>query len=536
MGLGSLMGFDDAKSGHTAALDLEELEKGLAKKGLSEWEDKRPEKSAWASEDWDGNKVDWPEGFGRGGGPPGGGTAVLDLDELGLDPPKEEAVFSRPQSARAAMDRGALPNQPSSRGKQSDDNWPAAGFGGGGAFDGGGFGGGSENTMALDLNAMEELPSAGTSRGDEARYEDGRTERKKGSKKGAFDMSTYGGADDEAPSPAPPPRAQSGPRPLPRRPGPAPIPAAPPPADSELGPNERTMALDLDTMRKGAAGAAAIQPPAPSPPAQELPANARTMAMSVEDLRKGSANLPPGPASGLRPLPGGAQQAPEGLSAAEKTMAMDIPSGPGGGLDLDAMRRAAAGAGGGDAGTNDSTTVLDESMFDQAKAMLAQSSNARLLVFAEGAQQPVTFPLRPGLTNIGRDRSNHLVLADQFASRKHLRIKKTASGFEMRDNGSDNITLVNNAESTFHNLQHGDEITVGSTVLRFIVGEPTPQDLAWPAPPPPPQGMAPAPAAPPTQAASGLPGGLSLPALLVLGFLVFGSLALVVVLVVMFAF
>ncbi|MEO1269413.1 MAG: hypothetical protein AAFX99_15095, partial [Myxococcota bacterium] len=186
------MGFDE-KSGHTAALNLEELEKGLAKKGLNDWDNKRPEKSAWASEDWDGNQVDWPEGFGQDG--VGNGTAVLDLDSFGLDVPKDEAVFSRPNSAQAAMDRGDLSHRPSGGGSASDgDDWPTGGGGGfGGDF--GGFNGGSDNTMALDLNAMDDLPSAGTTQREEARYEDGRTSHKRGGKKGSFDMSTYG-ADD----------------------------------------------------------------------------------------------------------------------------------------------------------------------------------------------------------------------------------------------------------------------------------------------------------------------------------------------------
>ncbi|MEO1272828.1 MAG: FHA domain-containing protein, partial [Myxococcota bacterium] len=322
---------------------------------------------------------------------------------------------------------------------------------------------------------------------------------------------------------------KSGMRPMPRRPS-----GPPPSSQQQAGPDERTMALDLDTMRKGAAQIAASQPKP-----QVLDAEARTMAMSIDDLRKGPpSGSSPGPlpsappSSGLRPMPQGLANNGGGgggggqLSPAERTVAMDIPTGPGG----PPMGPPPSVAG-------DSTTVLDEKMFKQAAAAaaaVAQESTAKLIVFAEGAQQPVTFNLRPGITNVGRDRSNHLVLTDQFASRKHLLIKKSNTGFEMRDNGSDNVTLVNGNETTRHILRHGDEIVVGSTVLRFILGTPTQQDLAWPATPPQPGQMTPGPmpAASPGAGLFNSGSGNTFPivALIILGCLIFGSLVLVIVL------
>ena len=75
-----------------------------------------------------------------------------------------------------------------------------------------------------------------------------------------------------------------------------------------------------------------------------------------------------------------------------------------------------------------------------------------------------------GLT-IGRGGDCSLVIRDSAASRQHLEIKETGSGYACRDLGSRNGTLVNGARITICELNDGDTIHVGETVLTFELGE-----------------------------------------------------------------
>ncbi len=74
-----------------------------------------------------------------------------------------------------------------------------------------------------------------------------------------------------------------------------------------------------------------------------------------------------------------------------------------------------------------------------------------------------------GLT-IGRGGDCSLVIQDTAASRQHLEITGTGSGYACRDLGSRNGTLVNGARITSCELNHGDQIHIGQTVLTFEFG------------------------------------------------------------------
>lgn len=76
---------------------------------------------------------------------------------------------------------------------------------------------------------------------------------------------------------------------------------------------------------------------------------------------------------------------------------------------------------------------------------------------------------------IGRAKDNDIVLNDRRVSRKHAHIKANASTFSIVDgyyvNGeikrSVNKVYVNDQESLEHVLVSGDEITIGTTILKF---------------------------------------------------------------------
>ncbi|MCH8964538.1 MAG: SpoIIE family protein phosphatase [Planctomycetes bacterium] len=75
--------------------------------------------------------------------------------------------------------------------------------------------------------------------------------------------------------------------------------------------------------------------------------------------------------------------------------------------------------------------------------------------------------LRP--QDIGRDPSCAIQIDDATVSRRHADIRGDSKGrFTIRDLGSKNGTMVNNTPTTTCELHHGDEVTFGSIVSRFL--------------------------------------------------------------------
>lgn len=68
---------------------------------------------------------------------------------------------------------------------------------------------------------------------------------------------------------------------------------------------------------------------------------------------------------------------------------------------------------------------------------------------------------------IGRLPDCTVTLPDAQVSRHHAEIRPDGDGFVVADLGSTNGTRVNGARVREHHLVDGDEIVVGSTVLRF---------------------------------------------------------------------
>jgi sigma-B regulation protein RsbU (phosphoserine phosphatase) len=79
-------------------------------------------------------------------------------------------------------------------------------------------------------------------------------------------------------------------------------------------------------------------------------------------------------------------------------------------------------------------------------------------------------PVGDGLT-IGRAGQCSLMIRDSAASRQHLEITFTGNGYECRDLGSRNGTLVNGVAIQNSELQNGDQIHIGETLLKFEYAE-----------------------------------------------------------------
>src|SRR5580692_6513010 len=82
--------------------------------------------------------------------------------------------------------------------------------------------------------------------------------------------------------------------------------------------------------------------------------------------------------------------------------------------------------------------------------------------FTVGAQ-PITF---------GRSAENAVRVASTLASRVHAELRPEPGGYILRDLGSANGTWVNGVLVTVHELQPGDEITIGDEAFRFETGAP----------------------------------------------------------------
>jgi signal transduction histidine kinase len=93
----------------------------------------------------------------------------------------------------------------------------------------------------------------------------------------------------------------------------------------------------------------------------------------------------------------------------------------------------------------------------------------RLLVI-KGADEGKEFDLAEPVVTIGRDASNHIRLHDTEVSRRHAEVRRTASGVQVVDLGSANGIFVNNAKIQSIELNAGDNLAIGQTVMVYSTG------------------------------------------------------------------
>jgi len=79
------------------------------------------------------------------------------------------------------------------------------------------------------------------------------------------------------------------------------------------------------------------------------------------------------------------------------------------------------------------------------------------------------FPLEQTVTNIGRQKNNHLVIDDERVSRQHAQLRATHHQFIIFDLGSAGGTFVNGVKIAQCPLYAGDVISIGGVPLVFGV-------------------------------------------------------------------
>jgi signal transduction histidine kinase len=105
----------------------------------------------------------------------------------------------------------------------------------------------------------------------------------------------------------------------------------------------------------------------------------------------------------------------------------------------------------------------------------------RLLVI-KGADEGKQFELTSPVVGIGRDPSSLIRLHDTEVSRKHAEFREADGGYRLCDTASANGTFINNKKIQDAQLQPGDQILIGQTMLVYSLGRgetaPPSDDLA----------------------------------------------------------
>jgi hypothetical protein len=89
------------------------------------------------------------------------------------------------------------------------------------------------------------------------------------------------------------------------------------------------------------------------------------------------------------------------------------------------------------------------------------------LALIEDGKALNTYPLDQDVVTIGRMNECDIILTDTGASRQHAEVRRDGDRFLVADLGSTNGTLVNESTVDERELEEGDRITIGRTVLEF---------------------------------------------------------------------
>ena len=92
------------------------------------------------------------------------------------------------------------------------------------------------------------------------------------------------------------------------------------------------------------------------------------------------------------------------------------------------------------------------------------------LVVQRGMWAGMTWRLSPGVTKIGRHRSNDIGLYDITVSRHHCRMRLDSTGLSIEDLGSTNGSYVNDSLVEEASLSPGDRLMIGKFRLLVAMG------------------------------------------------------------------
>jgi signal transduction histidine kinase len=99
------------------------------------------------------------------------------------------------------------------------------------------------------------------------------------------------------------------------------------------------------------------------------------------------------------------------------------------------------------------------------------------LVVIHGVDQGRQFPLTEPSVLVGRHSQNPIQLHDNQVSRRHFELRATATGYQVHDLGSGNGTRLNGQNVQLADLNTGDRISIGETVLLYTSDEEPAQNV-----------------------------------------------------------
>lgn len=99
-----------------------------------------------------------------------------------------------------------------------------------------------------------------------------------------------------------------------------------------------------------------------------------------------------------------------------------------------------------------------------------RGSREACLIVIYGEDLGRRIPLSDEPLVIGRSSQCDVQIDQESVSRNHCRVNNTGRGYAIRDLGSTNGTYVNDELAESMDLRDGDQIKVGRTILKFIVG------------------------------------------------------------------
>jgi hypothetical protein len=117
-------------------------------------------------------------------------------------------------------------------------------------------------------------------------------------------------------------------------------------------------------------------------------------------------------------------------------------------------------------------------------AISQQTTNPTYFIkITQGPNKGDVYRISPPGVIVGRDPSaSQITLFDARVSRQQCRIDFLEDLIIIEDLGGKGSTLVNGEPITKHNLNHGDSVTVGDSILIFEVGDTPPKLAAAPKP------------------------------------------------------
>ncbi|MCP4605144.1 MAG: GGDEF domain-containing protein [Proteobacteria bacterium] len=98
------------------------------------------------------------------------------------------------------------------------------------------------------------------------------------------------------------------------------------------------------------------------------------------------------------------------------------------------------------------------------------TEDAFVLIYPPGTDMGRKYELQGKSANIGRDPSNHIVIDSDSVSRRHARLTIETGRRILTDLQSTNGTYVNNEPILSHFLENGDQVKIGDTIFKYLVG------------------------------------------------------------------